>query len=392
MTTADLALPRLLSRLRKLPPRILAIIAGVVLLLAYLGYRLYLSRQPYEWSGTVEARTISIGSRVGGRIKEVLVQEGDQVTAGQTLIVLEPGDLPAQKLAAEGQLLQAEANLEKLKHGARPEEIVQARARASTAVAALAESEAGARPEQITAAEARLAAAQVIADKALLDAGRIRKLFKSAAASRADLDNAEAQLRSAVAQREAQRAALDELKNGVRKEELRQARARAQEAKAGAQLVESGSRGEDIDAAQGQVEAAQGKLDSVQVMLDELAVKAPRPARVETLDLRPGDILAPNAVAAKLLEDDHLYVRIYIAETMIGHIRVGGVVPISVDSFPGKSFPGQVEHINSIGEYSPRNLQTADERADQVFAARVRIESGRDQLRAGMAALVRVPR
>ncbi|HXN42543.1 MAG TPA: hypothetical protein VN918_12185, partial [Myxococcaceae bacterium] len=75
MTTADLALPRLLSRLGKLPPGVMAIIAGGVLLLAYLGYRLYLSRQPYEWSGTVEARTISIGSRVGGRIKEVLVRE-----------------------------------------------------------------------------------------------------------------------------------------------------------------------------------------------------------------------------------------------------------------------------------------------------------------------------
>ena len=69
---------------------------------AYLGYRFYLSHQPYEWSGTVEVRTINVGSRAGGRVKEVLVREGERVIAGQPLVVLEPGDLEAQKLMAEG--------------------------------------------------------------------------------------------------------------------------------------------------------------------------------------------------------------------------------------------------------------------------------------------------
>src|SRR6185312_3536798 len=145
-------------------------------------------------------------------------------------------------------------------------------------------------------------------------------------------------------------------------------------------------------AAQGAVEAAQGRLDAIATMIDELVVRAPRDCRVESLDLRPGDILLPNAAAATLLEDDQLYVRIYVPETLLGHIKVGQTVPITVDSFPGKSFDGVVEHINSVGEYSPRNLQTADERADQVFAARVGIRSGRDQLRAGMAAFIRVPK
>jgi len=85
-------------------------------------------------------------------------------------------------------------------------------------------------------------------------------------------------------------------------------------------------------------------------------------------------------------------VRIYVPETQLGHVAPGLVVPISVDSFPGRSFRGRVESVASQGEFTPRNLQTADERADQVFAARVRIEEGADVLRAGMAALVRVPR
>ena len=99
-----------------------------------------------------------------------------------------------------------------------------------------------------------------------------------------------------------------------------------------------------------------------------------------------------NAPAATLLEDGQLYVRIYVPETELGHIHVGDKVPISVDSFPNRTFQGDVEHINEVGEYSPRNLQTADERANQVFGTRIGITSGADKLRAGMAAFIRVPR
>lgn len=361
-------------------------------LLAYGGYRLYVWRMPYEWSGTVEARTISIGSRAGGRVKEVLVKEGDRVQANQPLVLLEAGDLNAQKLAAQGALDQARANLEKLERGARPEEKEEARARAMTASAALAESQFGARREQVAAAAARLQQQAVALEKAQLDWERMKKLFASGAASQAERDNAEIALKSALAQRDSAREQLDELKNGSRREDVDQARARAAEANASAKLVLSGSRVEDIEAARGQLEAAQGKLDSMQVMIDELVIRAPRPARVEALDLRPGDILAPNATAATLLEEDQLYVRIYIPETLLGHIKIGQEVPVTVDSFSGRTFRGDVEHINSVGEYSPRNLQTADERADQVFATRVGLREGKDILRAGMAAFIAVPK
>jgi HlyD family secretion protein len=233
-------------------------------------------------------------------------------------------------------------------------------------------------------------AAQVAADKAKLDAGRAHKLFDTASISQAQLDDADTALRGALAQRDAAAQALDELKNGSRREDIAQAQARALEARASAKLVESGARVEDIAAAQAQVEAAQGRLDQIDVLLAELVVRAPRPARIESLDLRPGDILAPNATAASLVEDDQLYVRIYVPETQLGFVKPGQEVPIQVDSFPSRSFHGVVEHINSVGEYSPRNLQTADERANQVFATRVGIKDGAGDLRAGMAAFIHV--
>ncbi len=364
----------------------------VLALLAYGGFRLYRALQPYEWSGTVEVRTMNVGSRTGGRVKTVLVHEGDRLKAGQPLIELESSDWPAQLLAAQGQLLQAQANLEKLERGARPEEIEQAKARAQSAKAAWSESKTGARSEQIAAQRARVTAAEVALKKAELDAERMQTLFDKGASSRADEDNAQLQLESQRAQRNALKEQLDELVHGSRKEELDQAHARAMEASANQKMVESGSRSEDVKAARGMVDAAQGKVDSIKVMLDELTIKAPRACRVESLDLRPGDILQPSATAATLVEPDQLYVRIYVPETQLGYIKVSQEVPISVDSFPHKSFRGVVEAINTVGEFSPRNLQTADERADQVFACRIGLRDGADVLKAGMAAFIRVPK
>jgi len=81
-----------------------------------------------------------------------------------------------------------------------------------------------------------------------------------------------------------------------------------------------------------------------------------------------------------------------VPETQLGRIHVGDEVPITVDSFPNRTFKGRVEHINAVGEYTPRNLQTADERANQVFSTRVGIVEGEKDLRAGMAAFIRVPK
>jgi multidrug resistance efflux pump len=358
----------------------------------YGWHRWRLWHAPYEWSGTVEARTISLGSRAGGRVAKVLVKEGDRVKAGDSLVVLEPGDWSAQLAQAQAQLAIAEATLDKFKAGARPEEIAAARARSETAQAVLQETTAGARSEEVAAAESRLQAQAVALARAQKDAERLHKLAAAGAAVPADVDNADLAIASAAAQRDALAHQLDELRHGARREQVAQAVARAAEQRASAQLVVSGSRVEDIRVAAAQVQGAQGKVDQIRSMIDELAIKAPVSARVEALDLRPGDLLAPSSTAATLIEDDQLYVRIYVPETELGHVAIGQAVPIAVDSFPGQSFGGVVQHINSVGEYSPRNLQTADERADQVFATRVGITGGADRLRAGMAATIAVPR
>ncbi len=311
-------------------------------LLGVRAYRRHLASQPLEWSGTVEAWTMDVGSRVGGRVKEVLVREGDQVKANQPLLLLEPGDLEAQRLEAQGQLEQAQANQAKVASGG-----------------------SSSRRQEILAAQSRLQVEQVGIEKAKLDLDRTEKLFAGQASTQSDLDNAKIAMRNAEAQRDTQKASLDELLRGTP---------------------------EDMKSAQGQLDAAQGKLDQIETMLDELTIRAPREAQVETLDLRPGDILGVNQVAAKLLEPTELFVRIYVPETQLGLIHPHQTIPIFVDTFPGQAFKSEVESVSSQGEYTPRNLQTEDERADQVFSSRLRILEGQDKLRAGMAAFARVSR
>ena len=372
--------------MRRFIPLILLVAIGA----GYYAYKQYLARRPFEWAGTVEARSVSVASRTGGRVKQVLVHEGDSVQANQPLVILEPGDLEAQRAIANAQLEQAKAALDKLEKGARPEEIAQAKARAAQAQAAFAETKHGSRGEEIAGAEARVAQAQALVDKAQLDADRAHRLLASEAIPKAEADAADTSLKTAKAQRDAQQKVLDQLRAGARIEEKAQAAARAQEAQAAANLVLAGARVEDLRAAAAQVAAAQGRLDQLGILIDELTVRAPNASRVESLDLRPGDLLGPNAPAATLLEDGQLYVRLYVPETQIGRVKIGQEVPVVVDSFPNHTFKAKVDHINAKGEYSPRNLQTADERADQVFGVRLSLIEGKDALRAGMAATVRV--
>lgn len=374
--------------MRRFIPLILLVAIGA----AYFAYKRYLAARPFEWAGTVEARAVTVASRTGGRVKQVLATEGDRVQPNQPLVLLEPGDLDAQRTIAQAQLEQAKAALDKLEKGARPEEIAQAKARAAQANAALAETQHGSRREEIAAAQARVAQAQAVVDKAQLDADRARRLVEKEAVPQSEADAADTALRTAKAERDALRQVLEQVRAGARVEEKAQAAARAREAEAAASLVIAGPRVEDLRAAAAQVAAAQGRVDQLAVMIDELTIRAPAASRIESLDLRPGDLLAPNAPAATLLEDDQLYVRIYVPETQLGHIKVGEEVPIVVDSFPDRTFKAKVEHINTRGEYSPRNLQTADERADQVFAVRIGLVEGRGDLRAGMAAIARVPK
>jgi len=323
-------------------------------------------------SGTVEARNIRVGSKIGGRIDKVLVREGDPVEAGQVLITFDEKELAAS-------LAQSRATAEKARRGYRPEEIAEARAAAAQAKAEYDQRRNGYRQEDIDAAQADLDRANADEVRARLDAQRYDALAEKDLVSKQQRDTADANWKMALAQQANFRHKLDQLHRGYRPEEIAASEARYRQTQATLEKLENGNRVEDISAAKAALAYDEARFRERQVL-------APAAASIEVLDVRPGDLIAPNTPVATLLERDQIYVRIYIPETQIGRVHLGQKAQIRVDSFSDQVFDGTVEQINQQAEFLPRNVQTVEERVHQVFGVKVRIDDTSHRVRAGMAA------
>ena len=149
----------------------------------------------------------------------------------------------------------------------------------------------------------------------------------------------------------------------------------------------------NVEAAQMKIIQARAQLSDIDAQLKEMQVVAPTESILEVLNVKTGDILIPpfNQEVATLLLPQHLWVRVYVPEPWLGKIKIGDQVRVRVDSFPGKDFPGVVEQVNRQAEFTPRNVQTVEDRIRQVFGVKIRLPNNDDRLRAGMAADVYFP-
>lgn len=364
--------------------RALIVVAVLVVLVALLLLS-QIRTTPFHVSGFIEAHDIRLGSRVGGRVADVLAQEGDSVSAGQTIIRLAPYDLTERLAQANADLAEKQAALDKAVAGFRPEEIDEAKAHRDRLAATLERLKNGPRPQEIEAARARLESAQAELTRAKSDFSRTQKSFQSGAATQFEMDAVTQSLQSAQANVNMRKAELDLLLAGTRKEEIDEARASLAEADAALALLQAGTRKEDVEAARASVAAATAARDAIQQQIDELAITAPRDAVIDALDLRPGDIIAPNAPVLTLIDPTDLWVRAYVPENHLD-LQLGQHVSISTDSYRGRRFPARITFIARQGEFTPSNIQTPEERSKQVFRIKVTLDAGQDILRPGMAA------
>jgi len=341
---------------------------------------------PLLFSGTIETREIRVGSKVGGRVTEVLALEGQETKAGQTIIRFDIAELEAQRLQAEAKIAQQAARLERMQRGSRPEEKAQASAATETARANLEAVRNGPRPEEIEQARASLAAAEADLNNADVSFQRARKLYSTDDASRQELDEAKFRLDNARAKRDAEKKRLDLLLNGSRKEDIRAAEERFRQAQEAERLVIAGPRAEEIADARAQLAEAKARLEEIKVQIAEGEVKSPANSIVEVLPVRPGDLITPNQTIARLLEKDQIYIRVYVPEPRLGLIKVGQKAKIKVDTFANREFEGVIEQINTQGEFTPRNVQSRNERSHLVFGVKVRIDNREGLLKPGMAA------
>ena len=371
--------------------RIVFVVAIVLLVgaAAVVAFRLLNERGTrQEYSGTIETREIQVGSKIGGRVTEVAAEEGQQVRAGALLVRFESNDLAAQRLQAQAEVGQQRANLEKLERGNRPEEIQQAEANASALRATLEEARNGPRPQEIAQAQADYEAAHADAINAQANFERMQKLVESDTISRMQFDRDRDQRDATAKKAESARQRLDELQAGTRREDLQAAEAHYQQAQAAAILARKGSRAEDIAAARNALAAAQAHVADLDASLAEAQLTAQTDGIVETVSLRPGDLVQPGRIVLTMLEPTQLWVKVYVPETDLARVKLGLSARVAVDGMPGRRFTGHVGQIASEAEFLPRNVQTPDDRQHQVFGVKVYVDNAAGALKSGMSASV----
>jgi multidrug resistance efflux pump len=341
--------------------------------------------------GVVEIQEVRLGPRVAGRVAEVLVNEGDLVGADQVLVRLDVPELKAQLEQAVARLRDAEAQRDKARNGSRPQEKDAAEATALAAKARWRRLKNGYREEERRQAENEFRAAQVDLTLTRDEYERARRLLEGGASGRADFDTARANYDRAQKRYETARARHDWMQKGPRPEEIDEAEAEWKQADANHRLVLAGPRSEDLAAAEARVAEAEARVDELKANLREAEVRAPEPALVEVVAVRKGDLVAANQPVLRVLRTRDLWVKVYVPETELGRVLLHQKVEVTVDSPRERRFQGEVTHIAAESEFTPRNVQSVDERRHQVFGARVRVDDPQGVFKAGMAAEVLVP-
>jgi HlyD family secretion protein len=290
-------------------------------------------------SGTVEATEADLGFQTPGRIERIAVREGDRVGAGQELAWLDRAELFARKQAAEAQVAGARALLEELESGFRTEEIAQGRAR-------------------LRAAEQRV-------NDTERDLERVRRLFEGGAVSQQRLDDAQTAHELAVTEYDG---ALEAL-----------------------QILETGPRQERISAQRAVLAQATASVAQIDAALDFAVVRAPFDGLITVRHREPGETVPAGSPVLTLMNPDDRWVRIYVRADQVGRIAIGESAVITGDANPDLEYEGTVVFIASEAEFTPRNVQTTEERVKLVYRVKVQItgDPGFD-LKPGLAADVRL--
>jgi multidrug resistance efflux pump len=374
------------------------IVPIVVLAIALVGAILWSQRRPRveKVSGVIEADEIRLGSRVGGRVKEVRVVEGQRVEANEPLVLLEEYDLRERLAEVEALVAQRQAEYDRLSRGFREEEKAQAKASYDRAEAIVARMERGPRPEEVKAGQAhvRLASAQL--ERAQTTHRRLADIRARGvgAVSQEELDRAAEDVKVAIAAAEVRQEELAILLLGMREEERREARAQRDEALAAWNLAKNGYRQEEITQAQAALEAAKSSGAALEKQLDELTIRASVSGLVEALELQPGDLVAATAPVLSLLDTSRLWVRAYVPQGRLD-IHRGQKLRVTIDAYPGRDFWGEVTFVSRQEEFTPSNVQTYDERAKQTYRIKVTLNKVGDpkiELHPGMTADVWLPK
>ena len=303
-------------------------------------------------SGYVEATEVRVAPEVGGRILEIAVREGDRVSAGAIIARLDDTDTAITLRRAQADRDQAVAQLRLLQAGARSEDVRQARAQLESAQA------------DVTAVEAELQSARA-------DLSRFEALLASNAGSRKQRDDA------------ATRVAVSEAR-------VNAARERARAASEALARLKAGARTEEISAARARVAAAEAHIASLMENQKDATLTSPVSGFVTAKLADAGEVIARGTPIVTITDLDHAWANVYVDEPLVPHLKLGQPVTLVTDA--GQRVPGTVTFISPKAEFTPRNVQTAEERTKLVYRIKVTTDNRDGVLKTGMPVEAEIPR
>lgn len=319
------------------------VLGALVLLLAAGGSYVWWTRtrppEPLLLGGNVDIREVNLAFRVGGRVSEVLAEEGDRVVAGQILARIDPEPLRLQLAQAEAALAVAQAGEALLRAGSRAEDLARLRAQMDALEAVAANAESTFERQQ------RLVRANAVSEQALDDARAARER------TRGDFAAAQQAYAAAAA--------------GARPEELQEAHARTA--------------------------AAETEVQTAALQLADATLAAPSDGTLLTRAVEPGAMAAAGTTALTLSLDRPVRVRAYVEEPDLGRFPPGAPVEVLTDARPGRPYRGRVGFVSPRAEFTPKQVETQDLRTALVYRMRITVEDPDDALRQGMPVTVRLP-
>jgi HlyD family secretion protein len=290
--------------------------------------------QDISGTGTVEAVEVTIGNKIPGQVLQVVPREGVLVKVGDVVARIDHADLDLELERSRAGVRAAEAQLTLLRRGPRKQEIRRAEQMVEQARAAL--------------------------DNARTTYRRAQDLLARKVVPQSNVDNARAQVDVLQAQHNASQEALSVLRAGSRLEQLHMAEANLDQAEMLVRILEK--------------------------KIADCTVTSPTAGRVVARFLEPGELAGTGTPIVRVADLSGVWIMIYVSETELGRVRVDGQAEIRVDSFPDKAFLGKVTYVSPQEEFTPKNIQTKDERVRMVFGVKVEAQNPDESLKPGMPA------
>jgi HlyD family secretion protein len=355
------------------------------------------SKDRIEVSGNIELNEVNVAFKTSGRLIERTVDEGDVVKKGQVIARLDRDQLMAQRdrvlaemQSAHSLLDQAETALAWRRQN-QVAELEQRKADLDSYQARLQELKSGARPQEIQEAKATVASAQAEYERAKKDWERAQTLYKNDDISAAQFDQYRSRWESAEASLNQAKERQDLVLAGPRKEQIEAASAQVDRSRAALKMVESNKleikqREQELPMRRAEIARAEANLALIDSQLADTIAASPVDGVVLVEAADVGEILAAGTTVVTIGDIDHPWLRAYINETDLGRVKLGARAKITTDSYPGKEYAGRVSFISSEAEFTPKQIQTQEERVKLVYRIKIEVDNPQHELKSNMPA------